>query len=210
MNIPNILLPPSNDKDKDKDNGASSGGSGDLSIADVIGKERVINIFAGFTRDIDGISKRLDSNDQNTTVLAPLNSELQKLPRKPWEDPEDYDELGAKAYQGQSGEDRAQRNLRRFVEAHVVPVSPWKEGEKVASVGGGKVWWEGREGKKVVCLEILGPLIILLFFATVSSHALDLFLYHPILLSSISFYTCGTLPVHLAEIWLALLSHFHV
>lgn len=147
MNIPNILFPPSNDKDND----GSSGGSGDLSISDVIGKERVINIFAGFTRDIDTISKRLTSNDQNTTVLAPLNSELQKLPRKPWEDPEDYNELGAKAYEGQSGEDRAQRNLRRFVEAHIVPVSPWKEGDKVDSIGAGKLWWEEKDGKKMVC-----------------------------------------------------------
>ena len=151
MNIPNILFPPSNDKDKD----ASSGGSGDLSISDVIGKERVINIFAGFTRDIDSISKRLNANDQNTTVLAPLNSELQKLPRKPWEDPEDYDQLGANAYKGQSGEDRAQSNLRRFVEAHAVPVSPWKEGEKTDSVGGGKLWWEEKDGKRMVCLYSL-------------------------------------------------------
>lgn len=146
MNIPNLLFPPSNDKGKE----GSSGGSADLSISDVIGKERVINIFAGFTRDIDTISKRLNANDQNTTVLAPLNSELQKLPRKPWEDPEDYNELGAKAYEGQSGEDRAQRNLRRFVEAHVVPVSPWKEGEKVNSIGGGELWWEEKDGKKMV------------------------------------------------------------
>lgn len=77
MNIPNILVPPSKDDDD------SSGGSDSLSISDVIGKERVINIFAGFTRDIDSISKRLNDNSQNTTVLAPLNSALQKLPRKP-------------------------------------------------------------------------------------------------------------------------------
>ena len=146
-NIPNIVFSPSKDKDKD----SSSGGSGDTSISDVIGKERVINIFAGFTRDIDNISNRLSDNNHNTTVLAPLNSELQKLPRKPWEDPQDYNELGAKAYEGQSGEDRAHRNLRRFVEAHVVPVSPWKEGEKVSSIGGGKLWWEEKDGKKMVC-----------------------------------------------------------
>lgn len=53
---------------------------------------------------------------------------------------------------GGDGEGRAQGNLRRFVEAHVVPVSPWKEGEKVATVGGGEVWWEGREGGKIVCI----------------------------------------------------------
>ena len=145
MNIPNILLPPSKDDEP-------SAGSDSLSISDVIGKERTINIFAGFTRDIDTISKRFNDDKQNTTVLAPLNSALQKLPRKPWEDPEDYSALGEKAYEGQSGEDRAHSNLRRFSEAHIVPVSPWKEGEKVETLGGGKVWWESRDGDRIVCV----------------------------------------------------------
>lgn len=144
MNIPNIFPPSS------KDDGGSSGGSGDLSISDVIGKERIISIFAGFTRDIDSISKRLNDNEQNTTVLAPLNSALQKLPRKPWEDPADYNELGATAYEGSEGEDRATRNLRRFSEAHIVPVSPWKEGEKIETMGGGEVWWEKKDGNRYV------------------------------------------------------------
>ena len=101
--------------------------------------------------DIETISKRLDDSSKNTTVLAPLNSELQKLPRKPWEDPKDYNMMGVDAYKGGDGEDRAHRNLRRFVENHIVPVSPWKKGERVQTVGGGKVWWEDREGTKLVC-----------------------------------------------------------
>ena len=145
MNIPNILVPPS----KDEEPGA---GSDSLSISDVIGKERAINIFAGFTRDIDTISKRLNDENQNTTVLAPLNSALQKLPRKPWEDPEDYSAMGENVYKGQSGEDRAHSNLRRFSEAHIVPVSPWKEGEKVMTLGGGEVGWDSRDGDRKVCI----------------------------------------------------------
>ncbi|KAL8994455.1 MAG: hypothetical protein Q9169_005579 [Polycauliona sp. 2 TL-2023] len=129
----------------------SSAGNGDVIISDVIGSDRVINIFAGFTRDVDAISKRLNDDSQNTTVLAPLNSEIQKLPRKPWEDPEDYDSLGTSAYEGSAGEDRAHKNLRRFVEAHVIPASPWKEGEKVKSMGGEEVWWENRDGTRRVC-----------------------------------------------------------
>ena len=85
-------------------------------------------------------------------MLAPLNSALQKLPRKPWEDPEEYNALGENAYKGQSGEDRAHSNLRRFSEAHIVPVSPWKEGEKVETLGGGKVWWENKDGDRIVCI----------------------------------------------------------
>ena len=144
MDIPNIFMPPSKD-----DNGPSEGSDGVI-ISDVIGKERSINIFAGFTRDIDNISKRLDDSSQNTTVLAPLNSEIQKLPRKPWEDPKDYEAMGQQAYIGSDGEDRAHRNLRRFVEAHVIPTSPWKEGEKLDSIGGDKVWWENKDGTKMV------------------------------------------------------------
>ena len=144
MNIPNIVMPPS------KEDSTPSEGADGVIISDVIGKDKIINIFAGFTRDIDNISKRLDDSSHNTTVLAPLNSEITKLPRKPWEDPKDYEELGQNAYGGSDGEDRAHRNLRRFVEAHVIPVSPWKEGEKVESVGGGKVWWENKDGKRTV------------------------------------------------------------
>ena len=147
MNIPNIVMPPS------KENNESPDVTDGVIISDVIGKDRIINIFAGFTRDIDNISKRLDDASQNTTVLAPLNSEILKLPRKPWESPKDYEELGTNAYTGSDGEDRAHKNLRRFVEAHTIPVSPWKEGEKVESLGGGKVWWEGNDGKKVVSIH---------------------------------------------------------
>ncbi|KAL8704551.1 MAG: hypothetical protein Q9201_002286 [Fulgogasparrea decipioides] len=129
----------------------SSVDASDIIISDVIGKDHTINIFAGFTRDIDPISKRLNNNSQNTTVLAPLNSAIQKLPRKPWEDPKDYNTLGQAAYDGSAGEDRAHRNLRRFVEAHIIPTSPWKEGEKVKSVGGEELWWENRGGTRTVC-----------------------------------------------------------
>ena len=109
-----------------------------------------VHIAYSYVGDIDNISKRLDDPDKHTTVLAPLNSELQKLPRKPWEDPKDYDAMGAEAYKGESGEDRATRNLRRFVEAHTIPVSPWQEGEKVESLRGEKVWWENKDGMKMV------------------------------------------------------------
>ena len=150
-NIPNIVMPPSKDE-----TGPSTGGDGVI-ISDVINNERIINIFAGFTRDIDNISKRLDDGSQNTTVLAPLNSEILKLPRKPWEDPKEYEELGTNAYEGSDGENRAHQNLRRFVEAHTIPRSPWKEGEKVDSVGGGKVWWENTDGTKIVSIPEYQP-----------------------------------------------------
>jgi hypothetical protein len=117
-------------------------------LSDVLGNDRSINIFAGFTRDFATISQRFEDSSLNTTIMAPVNSAIMSLPRKPWEDPEDYAKLGADAYEGEPGEERAQRNLRRFVEAHVVPVSPWNEGEKIKTLAGGEVWWESKDGVK--------------------------------------------------------------
>ncbi|KAK4629271.1 hypothetical protein CLAFUW4_07904 [Fulvia fulva] len=143
MSGPGIQLP-------NKPSTEDSTPHGDIILSDIIGSHRQIQIFAGFTRDISSISARLDNPSENTTLLAPTNSAITSLPRKPWEDPADYDALGASAYEGKDGEDRAHRNMRRFAEAHVVTESPWKEGKKVKTLGGGEVWWESRGEKKVV------------------------------------------------------------
>ncbi|KAH0559690.1 hypothetical protein GP486_003794 [Trichoglossum hirsutum] len=143
MNVPVVPLPAGQDDTafEPKD---------DVIISDVIQLDHSINIFAGFTRDIESVATRLDDGSRNTTVLAPSNSAIKALPRKPWEDPRDYSTLGSNAYSGSDGADRAHRNLRRFVEAHIIPTSPWKEGEKIESLVGRKIWWETRGGKKTI------------------------------------------------------------
>lgn len=159
---PIIVMPPSSTNPPPNDPAAgAAGGPGTVILSDVMGRDRSINIFAGLVRDVASISKRLDDESQNSTVLAPLNSAMEKMPRKPWEDAQEYGALGAEAYEGDEGWERAQKNIRRFVERHVVPVNPWKEGEKVETVGGGQVWWEtNKEGEKVVsgfaCLPSMG------------------------------------------------------
>ncbi|KAF2662822.1 hypothetical protein K491DRAFT_724466 [Lophiostoma macrostomum CBS 122681] len=116
-------------------------------ISDVIGKTQSIGIFSGLTRDIGAVSDRLNDAHQNATVLAPDNSAMKNLDRKPWEDPKDYQTLGATAYEGGEGEDRANRNLRRFVESHIVPESPWEAGKKVNTLAGNEIWYETKGGK---------------------------------------------------------------
>lgn len=139
----------------DASNNQDPSPQGEVILSDVMARDKSINIFAGFTRDIECVETRLDNSKVNSTVLAPLNSAVEKLPRKPWEDPRDYGEFGTDAYEGQDGSERAQRNLRRFVEAHIVPRSPWNEGEKVQTVGGGgDVWWEQRDGKRMVSWRV--------------------------------------------------------
>jgi hypothetical protein len=119
-------------------------------ISDVIGKTQSIAIFSGLTRDIDTVSGRLDNASQNATVLAPNNSIMRDLKRKPWEDPEDYETFGADAYEGSGGQDRARGNLERFVQRHIIPESPWEEGKKVKTLSGNEIWWESKDGQKKV------------------------------------------------------------
>ncbi|KAF6842842.1 hypothetical protein CMUS01_02707 [Colletotrichum musicola] len=116
-------------------------------LSDVMGRDRSINVFASFTRDIESASRRLDDQTRNTTVLAPLNSAVENLPRKPWEDPKEYQHLGENAFEGDDGQERAQRNIRRFVEAHMVPISPWPESQKAKAIGDDRdIWWENKDG----------------------------------------------------------------
>jgi hypothetical protein len=152
MNNPGIQLPTIEEGGSDNNGPPSTGPpNSNVILSDVIGSQRSINIFASFTRDISSVESRLNTAGLNTTVLAPSNSALSALPRKPWEDPEDYAKYGADAYDSKSGgEDRAHRNLRRFTEAHVVFASPWKEGEKAERMGGGVLWWETKDGKTFV------------------------------------------------------------
>ncbi|KEF63312.1 uncharacterized protein A1O9_01289 [Exophiala aquamarina CBS 119918] len=130
--------------------GGNDAGDTTLSISDILPQTRKINIFASLTRDISTVTSRLESTNpaDNTTLLAPLNSAMQALPRKPWED-RPRDDSGVRA---ESNEDKAAGNLQRFVEEHVVPTSPWLEGRKhkIETLGGQELWWEEREGQKII------------------------------------------------------------
>lgn len=124
--------------------------SGSPLLGDIIPLDKQISIFSGLTRSVESISQMLADRAHNMTVLAPSNAAVAALPRKPWEDPEDQDE---ELYRGQEGEDRATRNLRRFVEAHCVQASPWPRGVKARTVEGVELWWEAAaegDGKRTI------------------------------------------------------------
>jgi len=142
------------------DNPDSTVSAGGVILSDVLGKAQDIAIFSGLTRDIDSVSDRLDDSNRNTTVLAPANTVVRGLKRKPWEDPKDYESFGETAYGGSEGEERAHRNLRRFVEAHIVPESPWKENSKVRSLSGTELWYELKDGKKTVWAAPMDDVLI--------------------------------------------------
>lgn len=146
-----IMEPPSESK-------PSSGLTGDdgptvqpaVRLNDILGTNRALSSFSSLSRMHSSTETLLENPGVNTTVLAPLNSALDNLPRKPWEDPHELAAYGAQAYDGSGGQDRADSNLRRFVEAHLVAASPWEADTKVKTVGGRDIWWEKKDGKRVI------------------------------------------------------------
>ncbi len=153
--LPSIVKPQKTAPDED----VNTKDSGSPIISDVLPKTKGVNIFARLTRDFEPISSRLNDATKNITVLAPRNSAIQALPRKPWENPEDYKKFGeVNAYEGQDGQDRATRNLQRFVEAHLIPVSPWRVGEEVETLAGEKLKWT-KEGDKIFVGFVLVPVV---------------------------------------------------
>ncbi|KAM0455365.1 hypothetical protein ACHAPV_000663 [Trichoderma viride] len=117
-------------------------------LYDILGTQRSLTTFFSLTRMHESTSEPLSDANTNTTVLAPGNVVIDDLPRKPWENPSDYAALGEQAYDGSGGKDRADDNLRRFVEAHlVVGTSPWEAGVKAKTAAGTEVWWEAKKDK---------------------------------------------------------------
>lgn len=59
------------------------------------------------------------------------------------------------AYEGREGKDRAQGNLKRFVEGHIVGVCPWGEGEEAETLCGKKVRWVRERDRMVVSFALV-------------------------------------------------------
>ncbi|UKZ48758.1 hypothetical protein TrVGV298_002987 [Trichoderma virens] len=115
-------------------------------LIDILGTQRSLTTFFSLSRLHEDTSDPLSDDKTNTTVLAPNNIVIENLPRKPWENPDDYDSLGSQAYDGSGGKDRANENLRKFVQAHlVVGTSPWEAGVKVKTAAGTEIWWEAKK-----------------------------------------------------------------
>lgn len=127
-------------------------------LADALSTLRALTSFSSMTRIYPSplaTSALSETTIAKTTiVLAPLNSAIEALPRKPWEDPDDYAAFGDSAYEGPQGRRRADENLRRFVDRHVVVVEAadaWPPGRRAKSLAGCELWWQQHEtGNRLV------------------------------------------------------------
>lgn len=119
-------------------------------LSDFLGTQRSLTTFSSLLRQHDSAASLVSSSSSRATLLAPLNSAVEALPRRPWERPNDYDALGTAAYEGNEGKERADKNTRLFVDAHVLPQSPWQSGDRVKTLTGREVWWEEKDGKRLI------------------------------------------------------------
>lgn len=124
-------------------------------IADLLPRNNQIQIFSSLLRDVDSAWAQLSDPSQYSIILAPSNAALHALPNKPWESDSDEQTYGEQAYEGEAGMQRAQGNLKSFVEMHILSAKEWKEGQKIKTMSGLEVWWESQGGKRVVSRPLL-------------------------------------------------------
>lgn len=122
-----------------------------LKISDVVGRSRQVGLFTRLLQQYESISARLQDSRMKSTILAPSNAELTKLPHKPWENAGDYEARGTFVFSNDAtSEIRAQHNSNEFVARHVVPHSPWIAGQKTRTLAGTTIWYEETDGKKII------------------------------------------------------------
>ncbi|KAK9379673.1 uncharacterized protein V2V93DRAFT_373315 [Kockiozyma suomiensis] len=121
-----------------------------LLMTDAMGVNRDISIFAGLTRQVENLMYRLQDPSLDTLVLAPTNTVMQNLPRKPWEDAPEAEPMSPNA--GPHGEERrALQNIERFVLSHVVFGYGFHQPKQKSKCGTGAsdLWYE-KSGANVV------------------------------------------------------------
>lgn len=121
--------------------------AGGPTIADVIPIDRSLTIYSDLVRTSADIQGAFGDAKKRFVVLAPQNSAIVALGRKPWDDrPDDTD---SRRFQGQGGEDRAQENIMRFVQAHILTAERFDEGDRATNLLGEKLYWKrDADGKK--------------------------------------------------------------
>ncbi|KAI1907600.1 hypothetical protein LOZ61_006018 [Ophidiomyces ophidiicola] len=127
-------------------------------LSDVLNNARNINTFSSATREFQSLSTRLDDQSLSTTILAPTNIAIEKLPNKPWEKRDDYSSFGIhNGYVGKQGEKRANENLKKFVKAHIIPGTFTKE-QKASTLAGQEIYWDKCDdgGTRVCVLWVFG------------------------------------------------------
>ncbi|ORX34492.1 hypothetical protein BD324DRAFT_683438 [Kockovaella imperatae] len=80
-------------------------------LADALTMGRKAGVWWEYARDVSGVATRLQSKGtERTTVFVPVDSAMKRLTRKPHQNAD-----------GSTDEDSIQKNVDRFISAHVIP-----------------------------------------------------------------------------------------
>ena len=106
---------------------------------------------------------RLADQSVNSTLLVPRNSALQTLPRKPWEDKSNDEQItkhGSKdLFWNKETEDKAKKNLEEFVAGHIITKYPIQEGKDLPTLTGSTLSYKVKGGEKYIFpgnIKVLG------------------------------------------------------
>src|SRR5947207_5560171 len=106
---------------------------------------------------------RLADQSVNSTLLVPRNSALQTLPRKPWEDKSNDEQItkhdSKDLFWNKEAEDKAKKNLEEFVAGHIITKYPIQEGKDLPTLTGSTLSYKVKGGEKYIFpgnIKILG------------------------------------------------------
>lgn len=131
--------------------------AGAPTLGDVIGIDKRASIMSDYALAVDDVARRLSDPDRRTLILAPLNSAIVALPRKPWLGDANAD-TNTEEVDTQRDEASADRNIARFVQDHVVDGFPIGAGSSVTTLSGQtlKVVQDDENEKKVLIQDGAG------------------------------------------------------
>jgi len=122
-------------------------------LADVMGIDGGLSIFADLTRKVAEVQQAFASQDSDLVVLAPTNPAIVALPRKPWHDTDqslDILPIQEDRFRndGAKSDERASENIRNFVEAHIVSGGAFKQKQSGETLLGNRLTWREVDGVK--------------------------------------------------------------
>lgn len=117
-------------------------------LGDIFGSLRQCTIIGDYVRSAQTVSDRMVDSQRQTLILAPINSAIVSLPRKPWQDgPENAQDPRVDVMRN---DDRASKNIEAFVDRHVIPMFPVEAGTTARNLAGQTLLFEIKDGDKYI------------------------------------------------------------
>ena len=124
--------------------------SGEPLISDILGIDKSITILTEYSLGLAEIAERLQDSSKYTIVLAPSNTAIMAMERKPWQDADPASK--APLLTAEDKDTRASDNIARFIKSHIVALdsASWKADVKKHNLLGQPLWYATNDNQRSI------------------------------------------------------------